>query len=358
MSLVAETINYKKLEAFTEKMMSVINSSGLALMISVGHRTGLFDVLAGLKPSTSAEIAEAAGLNERYVREWLGAMVTGRIIDYEPEAREYRFPVEHAAVLTRTADVNLASTTQWLAVLGGVEDAICDCFRNGGGVPYEQFHRFHEVMAEESHQTVVKALETHILKAVPELLDELKRGIDVLDVGCGSGRALVKMATLFPCSRFTGYELCPDAVEAGRAEVARLGLENLRFEARDIAQLGESERFDLITAFDIVHDQARPAEVLKQIRNALRATGTFLMQDIDTSSHLHKNLDNPLAPFLYSISCMHCMTVSLAQDGAGLGTCWGEELAVSMLKEAGFGKTEVKRLPHDTMNAYFIVKKG
>jgi 2-polyprenyl-3-methyl-5-hydroxy-6-metoxy-1,4-benzoquinol methylase len=347
-----------KVSAFSERLVTILNDGALNLMIGIGHRTRLFDVMAKLPPSTSSEIAKRAGLNERYVREWLGAMVTGRIVNYEPDEQTYDLPAEHAASLTRAAvPMNFAATMQWMAVLGSVEDQIVECFHRGGGVHYEAFHRFHEVMAEESAQTVVSALTDHILPLAEGLVEQLDEGIDVLDIGCGSGRAACRLAAEFPNSRFTGYDLCDDAIAAATAEAKRDGLKNIRFESRDVSNLGERERFDLITAFDAIHDQAQPDVVLGEIVAALRPGGTFLMQDILASSHLEKNLDNPVAPLLYSISTMHCMTVSLAQGGAGLGTCWGRELAEKMLRDAGLRDITVEKLPHDDMNYYYIAKK-
>jgi 2-polyprenyl-3-methyl-5-hydroxy-6-metoxy-1,4-benzoquinol methylase len=336
----------------------VLSSGALTLAISIGHRTGLFDVMSDLPPATCEKIARQAGLNERYVREWLGAMVTGRIVNFDPSTGTYDLPAEHAACLTRGAvPANFAATMQWIAVLGGVEDKIVDCFQRGGGVSYEEFHRFHEVMAEESAQTVVAALTEHIVPLVDGLSDQLARGIDVLDIGCGSGRAVCQLAAAFPNSRFVGYDLCEEAVAAARAEAARRKLANARFETRDVSRLGQRDKFDLVTAFDAIHDQAKPDVVLREIVAALRPGGTFLMQDILASSHLENNLDNPLAPLLYTISTMHCMTVSLAQGGAGLGTCWGRELAEKMLREAGLRDIVVEKLPHDDMNYYYIARK-
>jgi 2-polyprenyl-3-methyl-5-hydroxy-6-metoxy-1,4-benzoquinol methylase len=343
---------------FTDRLVQIINGGALSLMLGIGHRTRLFDVMADLPPSTAGEIARAAGLNERYVREWLGSMVTGRIVNYDPERGTYEFPPEHAGLLTRSAKpVNFASAMQWIAILGTVEDKIVDCFRNGGGVGYEAFHRFHEVMAEESVQTVVAALTDCILPLADGLAAELERGIDVLDIGCGSGRAICRLAAEYPNSRFVGFDLCPDAVKAGQAEAKRQNLMNVRFEARDVTKLGAPEQFDLITAFDAIHDQAQPDVVLREIANALRPNGTFLMQDILASSHLEQNVENPMASFLYTISTMHCMTVSLAQGGAGLGTCWGRELAEKMLHDAGFNTVCVEKLPHDDMNYYYVARK-
>ena len=344
---------------FADRLVQIINNGALGLMLSIGHRTRLFDVMSGLPPSTAESIARKAGLNERYVREWLGSMVTGRIVNYDSSLGTYELPAEHAELLTRSAKpINFASATQWFAVLGSVEDQIVDCFHNGGGVGYEAFHRFHEVMAEESAQTVVAALTASILPLADGLAEQLERGIDVLDIGCGSGRAICRLAAEFPNSRFVGFDLCPDAIQAGQAAADRQKLANVKFEARDVSKIGDVERFDLITAFDAIHDQARPDVVLREIAAALRPGGTFLMQDILASSHLERNVDNPIATFLYTISTMHCMTVSLAQGGAGLGTCWGRELAEKMLRDAGFTNVRVEKLPHDDMNYYYIAKKS
>ena len=352
-------MDQQRSEAFAEKLGSVLNGAGLAFMISIGHRTGLFDGLAGRVPSTSAEIASAAGLSERYVREWLGALTTGGVLEHDPETGSYWLPDEHAAWLTRAAAPNnFAVSMQWAAVLGGVEDRIVECFRRGGGVPYGEYHRFHEVMAEESEQSVVLPLLDRVLPLVEGLEERLHEGIRVLDVGCGSARALMTLASAFPRSRFAGLDLCEEAVESARRRAREQGLDNLKLEVRDVASLDETWSYDLVTAFDAIHDQARPQAVLDAVGRALAADGVFLMQDIRGSRHVHRNLDHPMAPFLYTISTMHCMSVSLAQEGEGLGTMWGEETARDMLASAGFESIRVERLPHDEMNDWFVCRKG
>lgn len=352
------TANGNETAAFGDRLLDTLNRGALALMISVGHRTGLFDAMGDAAWRTSEALARKADLNERYVREWLGAMATGRIVEYDPGARSYRLPPEHAALLTRAAAPNnFAAFMQYIGVLGAVEDRIVECFRAGGGVPYGAFTRFHEVMAEDSGQTVLPALEEHILPLVPGLLDRLRSGIDVLDLGCGSGRALNQMARGYPRSRFRGIDLSGEAIGRARAEAARLGLENVRFDVLDAAGFDDVEAYDFITTFDAIHDQADPARVLRNIHRALRPTGTYLMQDISGTSRLEKDLEHPAGPFLYTVSTMHCMTVSLAAGGAGLGTMWGEELATRMLREAGFTRVEVHRLAHDFQNIYVVIRK-
>jgi ubiquinone/menaquinone biosynthesis C-methylase UbiE len=344
-------------EAFAGRMVGILNDSFTALMISIGHQTGLFDVMRGLAPSTSLEIASAAGLNERYVREWLGALVTARIVEYDPAAKRYRLPAEHAAFLTAAAGTdNLAPQMMWVACMGEVEQRVIDAFRRGGGVPYSAYGRFAEIMRAESEQVYDHTLVQRTLPSVPGLTRRLESGIDVLDVGCGCGHGINVMAKAYPKSRFTGYDFSEQGIATGLAEASAWGLDNARFEVVDVATMKDRERFDFITAFDAIHDQARPRDVLAGIARALRRDGTFLMVDIRASSALEENLDHPLGPMLYSVSTLHCMTVSLALDGEGLGTVWGEQKARELLREAGFADPDMCQVEGDIINSYYITR--
>jgi SAM-dependent methyltransferase len=351
-------LDASKQERFHEKMRGALNGAALALMTSIGHRTGLFDVMSRMRPATSAEIASAAGLDERYVREWLGAMVTGGVVEYDPAEVHYALPREHAALLTRAARPgSLAATCQWIPVLGAVEDQIVECFERGGGVALSAYPRFHSVMADESGQTVVGSLVERVLPLAPGLRESLEAGIDVLDVGCGSGRALNRLAARFPASRFTGYDNASEAVDAARNEARARGLTNVRFAWCDFARHRHEPEFDCVLAFGSVRGQAHPERVLANIANVLRPEGVLIMQDAPGSGRLHEDVAHPLAPFLYTLSCLHSISVSLAEGGAGLGAMWGADRALGMLAEAGFSKVEVKRLSHDATHRYFIARK-
>ncbi|MGH2900744.1 MAG: transcriptional regulator, partial [Solirubrobacteraceae bacterium] len=182
----APALDTAKVERFRRQMLVALNGAALSLMTSIGHRTGLFDVMSRMRPATSAEIATEAGLDERYVREWLGAMVASGVVAYTLADASYVLPREHAALLTRAARPdNVAATCQWIPVMGCVEDRILECFERGGGVPYRAYSRFNAVMAEQRDQTVVSALLESIVPLAPGLPDALNRGIDLLDVGCG-----------------------------------------------------------------------------------------------------------------------------------------------------------------------------
>jgi 2-polyprenyl-3-methyl-5-hydroxy-6-metoxy-1,4-benzoquinol methylase len=355
----ATAIDTTKLDAFGQKLMGMVNGAAVMLMTSIGHRTGLFDAMGDGVAYTSTELAEKAGLSERYVREWLGAVATGGLVEFDAITNRYTLPAEHAAMLTRAARPNnFAVTAQWIAVLGDVEDKVVEAFSHGRGVPYSAYNRFHETMAEESDQTVVAALSQHILPIVPGLTDRLESGIDALDIACGSGRAVCEMAATYPNSRFFGYDLSTEAIAAAKREADRRPLSNAPFEVRSVSDPLGNDRFDLVTGFDAIHDQAKPDVVLTNIRTALKPDGVFLMQDIWGSSHVDQDMNQPIAPFLYTVSCMHCMSVSLANGGPGLGAMWGKEKALSMLNDAGFGDVRVETLPHDIINYYYIATPG
>ncbi|MBT2548766.1 class I SAM-dependent methyltransferase [Arthrobacter sp. ISL-65] len=343
-------------EAAAGRLVGILNDSSAAILASIGYQTGLFEAMADLPAATSEQIADAAGLNERYVREWLGGMATARFVDYNPAARTYLLRPDIAPSVTGPGVDNLARTLMYITLMGEVAGKIAGKFRTGGGLDYADYPGFVEIQAADSGSVHDASLIDAILPLCGRV-DALRTGIDVADIGCGAGHAVNLMAAAFPASRFTGYDFLEEALTAGRAEAERLGLTNVRFVQRDAAGLDIDEELDLITVFDAIHDQAHPATVLRNIHQALRPGGTFLMVDMKASSKLEENLNLPWATFLYAISTTHCMSVSLAQDGDALGTVWGVQLAESMVREAGFEQVDVKELDEDPFNAYFVARK-
>lgn len=339
------------------RYLDILNSAAIALLTSIGHKAGLFETLADLPPAGSEQIADATGLNERYVREWLAGMSASGVVRYDPDQRTYHLPRAHAAVLTRAAGPdNVAHIMQFIPVMGGVETRVLESMRHGGGLAYSEYPDFHRTMAELSATVNDAALVDGILPLAPDLPGRLTSGIDVLDVGCGTGHAVNVMARAYPASRFVGYDFSPEVISAARAEATAWGLTNARFEVVDVAMITETDRYDLVTAFDAIHDQAHPATVLANVRRAVREDGTFLMVDINASSNLEDNAALPWGSYLYTISMFHCMSVSLGLGGDGLGTVWGTQLAESMVRQAGFQTVEVMDVPADPFNAYFVAR--
>ena len=336
-----------------DHVVRVLNDGAIAVLASIGYQTGLFETMATLPPATSQQVADAAGLNERYVRECLDGLVTGGFVDYDPAERRYAVKPDHLPFLTGAGPDNLARGLQYITLMGQVTPKVIECVRNGGGLRYSDYPDFHDIQAAESGAVMDAALIDTIVP-LTGLVDRLREGIDVVDIGCGEGHAVNLLAREFPRSRFTGYDFEGEALVAARAEAQAWGLTNATFVECDVARDVDPGIADLVTAFDTIHDQADPARVLANVRAALRPGGVFLMADMNTSTNVENNVDLPWASFLYAISTTHCMSVSLGQGGAGLGTCWGVELAEQMLREAGFTAIDKTVLDDDPFNAYFV----
>jgi SAM-dependent methyltransferase len=354
---MAGELDRKRVQEFARKLFGHYTSGVLTLMVDIGHKTGLFEALGG-GPATSQELAERARLDERYVREWLGALATGGVVDYDPASGTFTLPAEHAVCLTGTSSRNLAANSQMLAMLAQRLGRVAECFRSGGGVSYAEFRPDFTEYQDGSWRLLYDGLLIKgflpVAKGLPE---RLRAGIRAADIGCGTGHAINLMAREYPASTFVGYDIGTDAIARAQAEAREYGLGNARFEVLDATRLPAEPTFDLITSFDAIHDQRDPATVLHRIAGALAPDGIYLMLEPRAATRLEGNLGNPFAPYIYGISVLHCMTVSLAEGGTGLGTAWGEEKARAMLADAGFTAIEVFEAP-GPQNSIYICHRG
>lgn len=337
-------------------LLQVLNDGGICILASIGHQTGLFETMSGLPPATSTQIADAAGLNERYVREWLAGVASAGLVDYERGAKTFALRPDHAPFVTGGGPDNLVRMLHLVTVMSQVSPKLVPAFRTGNGLSYRDYPDFHDLQAADSGPVHDAFLIDAILPLTGEI-PRLQAGIDVVDLGCGEGHAVNLMARTFPNSRFTGLDFEGEAIAAARAEAAAWGLDNVTFAVCDIAKEGPVDGYDLVTAFDAIHDQADPARVLANVATSLRQDGTFLIGDIAASSELENNLGLPYAAFMYTMSTVHCMPVSLGQGGAGLGAAWGVELAEQMLGEAGFTQIEQHRLDPNPFGIYLIARR-
>lgn len=351
-----QELDLEAVEAFAGRLAGAYTDSMTTAMVALGHKVGLFEAAAE-GPTTSAELASRAGLVERYVREWLGAVTTAGLFTYDPATETYLLPNEHAAVLTGDGAGNLATNALLMTFLAGFVDPVSEVFRSGGGVKYDAYRPgFTTIMDDLNRRLYDEALISTYVPMVEGLAERLTTGATAVDLGTGAGHPLNLLAQAFPQSTFVGYDIATDALGAGAAEAAAYGLTNVRFEQRDVAAMEDTGIFDVVFAFDAIHDQADPAGVLRNARRALKDDGVFLMIDIKASSNVEDNCANPLAPMLYAVSTLHCMTVSLAYDGAGLGTCWGEQVACEMVRAAGFSSVEVHEIPQDPFNIVYVCR--
>ena len=356
-------------EIFSKKMIEILNYGAINLAMAIGYQNGLFDVMDTFdSPQTVDCIAEQAELDSRYLREWLGILVTAKIVELtqgKDGQNKYFLPKYCGDFITqRSGNSNLGVYTQEIPLLTVCAmEAVIKGFTTGEGVTYEHYPKFQAFMSQLANVKHQQILVDKFLPSVDNgrLVERLKSGIKVCDLGCAEGVAVMLMAKAFPQSRFIGIDISREAIDEARRQARKQQIENLEFFKLDAATLCSNtalkETIDYVTAFDAIHDQTQPLEVLRGIYHILAPGGLFSMIDIAAESNLADNMNHPMGPFLYTVSLMHCMPVGLVNEGTGLGMMWGREKAVEMLEHAGFQQVQVLEMPDDAFNFHFFATK-
>lgn len=344
-----------EVEAFIGMLLTHWDGASATVMAAIGDELGLFRHLAA-GPATSSELAARAGTDERYTREWLAGMAASRYVLHDPLTSRYELPPAAAAVL--------ATEGQPFSIGGGFEsfagelrilDRVIDAFRRGGGVPQADIHpSFRSGMERMTASWHDGLLVQAWLPAVPGLMERLEAGARVADVGCGNGRAAVRLAEAFPASTVTGFDVFEPSVAVAQDAVAASGLGNVRIELADAGQPLPG-RYDLITVFDVVHDAADPTAVLRSIRGALADDGMLLCLEISCGDTLEAEIDRPGSTTCRMISLFYCMTTSLAAGGAGLGTCGVPHGVLEQLATAS-GFSSVEPVVVTPFNTLYVVR--
>jgi 2-polyprenyl-3-methyl-5-hydroxy-6-metoxy-1,4-benzoquinol methylase len=346
-------------EAVMVALDHVVEMLGGALTLgalAVADRTGLLQSMAGRTGATDAELAASTGLEERYVREILATLTAGQVVSHDRAAGTFALTEEYAAVLADpTSPYSMAG---WLDMLPAVMEHIpevAEAAQSGGGVSFEAFGPDLVRGIDRSNSPSTRILLTRRwLGAVDGLTDRLVTGINIADVGCGSGTAVLTMGAAYPESTVVGYDVHPDSIARARAKAADAGLDNVSFEVVGANGIPEGDPLDLVTCLDVVHDLAEPLAVLRSIRRRLTDDGLFFMMEPRMAHDVADNI-GPRPAMLYGISLLHCLTQSLAQGGAGLGAGWGPRRAEALVREAGFGSFE--ELPVDNpFSAFYAVR--
>ncbi len=321
---------------------------GAALTVAlafIGDQLGIFKAIADGAPRTSAQLASHTGLNERYIREWASTMAAAGYIDYDAAHATFRMSPEQALVLAREDNTFFgAGAFQYAVACYRQIPKLSESFRNGGGVPFTDYGldivRAIERLFQAGYQAWVAA---QWIPAVPDIHECLKAGGEAAEVGCGAGQCIIPVAQAFPNSRFTGFDVDSASLARAREKAASAGVgARVTFEQVAAENIPHRDQFDLVMAFNCIHDMAYPRRALAGIRNALKPGGVMMWSEADASDRLEENL-NPAGRTMYGASTMHCMTVSLAQNGDGLGVVIGETRAREMASEAGF--KSFRRLP-------------
>jgi SAM-dependent methyltransferase len=346
-TIQSTTFDQGRADAFVGKVLGDTVGLATTAMASIGDRLGLFKDLARNGPSTSAELAGRTGTQERYVREWLGAMANAGYLEYDPSGGRYTLPPEHAPVLAQeTGPVFFGGVHEEFVGLLGSFEKLLGHIRAGGGLQLDDYPpSMYEGIDRFTAGWFENLLIPVWLPLVPHVLRKLEGGARVADVGCGRGRALVKLARAFPESRFVGYELHGPNVDVAIDNVRAAGLSDRITIRHADASEGLSGRYDVITTFDVVHDAVDPRGMLRSIHEALQPEGSYLCLEINCSDRPEQN-QGPIGALLQSCSVLLCLTLSLSGDGEGLGTLGLHEPKLRELaSEAGF--SSVQRIPMD-----------
>jgi SAM-dependent methyltransferase len=333
------TADPSAVEAFAGRVLGDLAGTMTTVLCMLGDKLGLLRSLAADGPARPEELARRTGLHERYVHEWVQGLRAAGYLEIDPSDGRFGLPAAHAALLgDEGTPMFLGGLYQELGGMLPVLDRVAAAFAHGGGVSQAAYpDDAYEGIARFTQGWFDHRLLGEWLPMLPELGDRLEAGISWADVGCGSGRAVIRLAEAFPASTFVGYDAFPAQVDRARHAAAEAGVsDRVRFEVADGAD-GLPERYDVVSTFDVVHDAQDPEGLLAGIRRSLADDGRYLLLEPNCADDPADNV-GPVGTVMYGFSILYCMTTSLAQGGAGLGTCGCPPAVVSRLgTAAGFG---------------------
>ncbi|MFP3913820.1 MAG: class I SAM-dependent methyltransferase [Actinomycetota bacterium] len=323
-------------------------------LLALADRTGLLRAMAGAGPLHADDVADRAGVDRRYATEILSGLAVARVLEYDPSEEIFTLPDEHAAVVADdTSPYSLAGYLDMLPAIVAQLPALTEAVESGGGVPFPDYGPSAVLGVERANSPGTRVLlARRWLATMPDVVEKLEMGARVADVGCGTGTAALTMGEAYPATEVVGVDIDERSIERANQRLTESGLDNVSFRVGDAADLTGS--FELVTAFDVVHDIAHPRETLRTIRAVLAVGGVLMMMEPNVSPDLADDLGRDQAALVYGMSTMFCLSQSLAQGGAGLGAAWGPRQAEELCREAGFQSFE--RLPiENPFSAFYRV---
>lgn len=334
-------------QAFMMKVVGDLATATAVSLVYVGDRVGLFKAMAGAGPLTREALEQRTGIHPRYLEEWLAAMFCAGYLEHDAVADSWTLPDEHAVFFANAAsEYYLGGLFKGAPALAAMAPKVAEAFETGQGIAFQAYGEGEPVAIEQMNRAVYEArLVKQWMPALPQVVQRLQAGGRAIDVGCGTGVVPVLLAQAYPEARITGLDFDARSIEIARENARRAGVqERVQFVHASATEVPLVEGgWDFVSTFDCIHDMGEPARVLRRIREALASGGSYLMVEPKVAEQVTDNAANPFARMLYGISCLHCVPVSLAQGGPGLGACWGETRARLAAQEAGFAR--FKALP-------------
>lgn len=345
-----------KAGAFADRLTRTLNEAHAALLMALGHQAGLFEAMAGLGPARAEALAARAGVDQRTLQEWLGAMACAGVVTYDPLHQNYHLPLEHAASLTPLAgERNLAARALELPLVADLLPALLMAMQGGPGLTAQQLAPLDALRREQEEAGAADRVFA-ALSDRPALWQQLHAGISVLEVGCGRGRTLRALARAFRASKFLGVDPSETAVAEARSVTATWV--NLAYQAFDPVALPGEDKHELALALGAVERAARPMELLRTVHRLLQPGGLLLMSLGRAHSDLPSNLQHPEGVRRYALSLAHTLPAATEQKGEAFGLMWGKEAAEATLHLVGFNAIEARESELDPDRTWIWARKG
>lgn len=365
MTTIESTDIEAQVGALAEQLFGVGLSAFEAVSITLGRRLGLYQALEDHGPSTAAELAEAGGIHPRYAREWLEQQAAAGYLEVDDPtkpAEERRFAIPQPLAICFNDPESLASIGplfDFYGSIGTIFPALLQAFRDGGGVPYAAYG-VHDIQGDFNRPPFLNLLTTEWLPTVPGLVEKLAAGdARVAEIGSGEGWAAVAIAKAWPGVRVDGFDLDDASVAAARQHAIDAGVaDRVRFEVADVADTAQFEEdgYDLVLAFEMVHDLARPVEALATMRRLGKTDATYVVMDERVAEQFEAPTENPVERLFYVASVLHCLPAGMAeQPSAGTGTVMRPSTLLGYATKAGFADVEILPIEHDMFRFYRLV---
>ncbi len=349
-------VNPDRLNAFLGKFIADLGASVQGPSVLVGEQLGLYKALAEHGPATSQELAEKTGTMERYLREWLSGQAASGYVEYDAAAKKYWMTPEQKFTLTNeNGPAYLPGAFYLVSAAYKDQRKIAEAIRTGKGLGWNERHvDLFTGTGKFFRPSYVANLVGTWLPSLDGVMEKLKAGARVADVGCGLGSSTILMAQAFPKSQFIGYDYHAESIEWARnAAVTANVSANIDFEVATAKEF-RGKDFDLITFFDCLHDMGDPVGAAKHVRQALKPDGTWMIVEPFANESVEQNL-NPVGRVYYNASLLVCVPSSLAQEvGAGLGAQASDTSLNEVFRAGGF--TRVRRATVSPLNRVFEVR--